>query len=206
MSRTKPSGKFHYELLYIVPNKFTQEEAKEVDNKVREGLAEHEADITYSEDWGNKKLAYPINHYTHGYYYLVEFDMPGERVNEMNYWLRMYENVMRYQIVKKRKRTREEIEEGKQQDQERKEAKEKEEEEGTTETLAASKSVASSKEASSAEDTKKQTEEKETKTEGSQQGSSEEKEKEEKKGKEDKEDLGDLDKKLDDILDSHDLL
>lgn len=195
MSKTKSSGKFHYELLYIVPNKFTQEEAKEVDNKVREGLAENEADITYSEEWGNKKMAYPINHYTHGYYYLIEFDMPGEKVNQMNYWLRMYENVVRFQVVKKRKRSQEEIEEEKRRAQEKEQAKEEE----ASEKESSQQASEEKKEEVSQESTQESTEGKKEEKKG-------EEKKEESKGKDNKKDLGDLNKNLDDILDSHDLL
>jgi ribosomal protein S6 len=227
MTKVKSTGKFHYELLYIIPNKFTQQEAEEIDGKVRKGIEDRQGEIIYSEKWGNKKMAYPIKHYTHGYYYLLEFDMPGENLQEMNYWLKMYENVLRFQIVKKKKKTAEELEKEKRTSRIKTEKSEKEEESVKEKEDTDGKDVKDEKEK---EDVKKSEvkevkeeevkEDKKNKEEAKEENVQNEKEeiKEEdgkkkkasQKKKEDKDkdkaDLEDLDKKLDDILDSHDLL
>lgn len=168
MSKTKKNGTVHYELLYILPNQFTQEEAKKINDKVQKMITDNQGEITYSEDWGKKKLAYPIAHNSHGYYYLIEFDIAGEQMEKIEEWLKMNRDILRHQIVKAKKRTQEEKEQEK---EKRAQAKHKEE----------------------IEEEKREEEEKKKKEEES-------------RGKEDKTDLKDLDKKLDDILDSHDLL
>lgn len=174
MSKVKKSGKSHYELLYIIPNKFTEEEAKGIDAKVQKTIAEHEGEITYSEDWGSKKMAYSIKGFNHGYYKLHEFDLSGDKLNIISNLFRLNSELLRHQIVKVAKRTPEQIK------------KEKE---------AQKKALLTEKEEAQVEE--KITEEKKT----------EEKIEEEKKESfKKKVDLKDLDKKLDDILDSSDLL
>jgi small subunit ribosomal protein S6 len=220
MTKVKSTGKFHYELLYIVPNKFTRQEAEDIDDKVRKEIEGRQGEIVYSEQWGNKKMAYPIKHYTHGYYYLLEFDMPGENLQEMNYWLKMYENVLRFQVVKKKKKTAKEIEKEKRASQKQtKRAEEKKDEEvkKKDEEVRGKREEEEEKEIENSKlEIGEEKEEKEVNKSEKTKEVKDEKEEEKKKKKtssnkkedkdKDKADLEDLDKKLDDILDSHDLL
>jgi ribosomal protein S6 len=135
-------------------------------------ITDHKGEVTYAEEWGKKKLAYPIAHNSHGYYYLIEFDVLGEQMQKMDRWLKMNRDILRYQIVKTKKRTQEEKE---QENEKRAQAKHKKE----------------------VDEEKREQELKQEK---------EEKKEKKDRGKDDKTDLKDLDKKLDDILDSHDLL
>ncbi len=161
MSRTKSSELPHYELLFIIPNKFTEDEANSIIKKVKEIVVKEKGNITFSEDWGKKSLAYPINQYNYGYYSLVEFELDGNNLAKIDRALRMSNEVLRHQIVKKKIKTTEQIEREKK----------------ISEKIAA-KDV-----------TKKKKEEEQEKT------------KDKKKLK-----LKDLDKKLEDILDTKDLL
>lgn len=109
MSKVKSSEIPHYELLYIVSNKYTEEEIKPICGNVDALIAKYGGTVTYSEDWGKKKLAYPIQHFGHGYYFLVEFDMPSRNVNGLNNELRLSSELLRHVIVSIKKRTLEEI-------------------------------------------------------------------------------------------------
>ena len=160
MSKTKSSDCFRYELLFIIPNKFTEAEANSVTVKVKEIITKEGGNITFSEFWGKKQLAYPIGQNSYGYYSLLEFDLDGEKLVKINKILRMSNDVIRFQIVKKKIKTAEQLEKAKK----------------ISEKIAV-KNIAEEKKA-------------------------EEKE----KGKEKKLDLKDLDKKLDNILDTKDLL
>ena len=75
MSKVKSDKTPHYELLFIVPNKYTEEELKPILAKVRGVVEKNGGSITYNEEWGNKKMAYRIKGFTHGYYNLFEFDL-----------------------------------------------------------------------------------------------------------------------------------
>jgi len=176
MPKTKSSEKKHYEILYIVSNKFTEEETKGIDESVKKIVTDHEGEITYSENWGKKKFAYPIKGFNHGYYLLFEFDLWGKDLAEVDHLLRMSSRVLRHQIIAKRKRSEEEIKKEKEKSAEL--AKKDEPEEIIV---------------------KKKEEKKKTET-------VDKKGKETKKEEKKKTDLKDLDKKLDDILSADDLL
>lgn len=109
MSKTKTTGATHYEILFIIPNKFTDEEAKTVAGKVEKLLTDNGAEITSSEYWGKKKLAYEIKHNAYGYYGLFEFDLEGKLLAKIDQVLRLSTDVLRHQIVIKKKKTSEEL-------------------------------------------------------------------------------------------------
>lgn len=135
MAKNKKTGLSHYELLYIVSNKYTEEELKPIMEKVDNYITENGGEITYREEWGNKKMAYPINHFTFGYYNLVEFDAEGNKLQEIEKLIRLSHDVLRHQIVVKKKRTEEEIQKEKEEEKERvKKEKEKIKEETKEET------------------------------------------------------------------------
>lgn len=113
MAKTKLANIPHYELLYVIPNKYTEEEVKPIMAKVSKIIAGHNGKITYSEEWGKKKLAYLIKGNGYGYYNLVEFDLSGNELDKLNRTLAMTNEVLRYQVVTKPARSEAEIKEEK---------------------------------------------------------------------------------------------
>ena len=109
MTKVKSSKTLHYELLYIVPNKYTEDELKPITAKISKIINDTEGKITYREEWGKKHLAYPIKHFYHGYYILVEFDIEKSRIDKIDQALRLFNEILRYQIVTKKIKTPEEI-------------------------------------------------------------------------------------------------
>ncbi len=109
MSKTKPSGLIHYEMLFIVPNKFTDDEAKDIFKKVGQLITSLEGKLTLENYWGKKKFAYPIKHENYGYYGLYEFDLERSLVSEINTKLRLDNNILRFLIVKKDVKNEEQI-------------------------------------------------------------------------------------------------
>lgn len=109
MSKTKSSEIPHYELLYIISNKFSEDELAPINAKVVKILESNEAKITLSEDWGKKKLAYPIKNFSFGYYHLIEFDANGEKLKKITRSFRMANEILRYMIVIKPYKSEKEI-------------------------------------------------------------------------------------------------
>jgi len=110
MSRTKSSASSHYELLFIVPNKYTEDEANSIVDKVRKIITGNKGNIVFSENWGKKHLSYKIDGYSYGYYNLFEFDLEGAELEKINRTLRMSSEVLRHQIVRKIVKTEQQIE------------------------------------------------------------------------------------------------
>ena len=109
MAKVKSSALPHYELLYIISNKYSEDEIKPIKEKVIKLITDNEGKITYQEDWGKKRFSYSIEHFNHGYYELLEFDMPGEKLINISKALRLSKEILRNQIVKKHIKTTAEI-------------------------------------------------------------------------------------------------
>ncbi|OGY43918.1 MAG: 30S ribosomal protein S6 [Candidatus Buchananbacteria bacterium RIFCSPHIGHO2_01_FULL_39_14] len=90
----------HYELLYLIPASFTEDELAPIQEKVKELLGRFQGEITLEENLGKKKLAYPIKHNHQGYYLLYEFDLPGENLKQLDRSLRLTQDILRHIIVK----------------------------------------------------------------------------------------------------------
>ncbi len=110
MAKNKKSGVPHYELLYIVPNKFTEDDLTRISAGVEKTIEDNSGKITFRESWGKKRFCYPINHSRFGYYSLVEFDIDPSKVEKINTELRMDNEILRYMIVNRPAKTPEQIE------------------------------------------------------------------------------------------------
>ena len=129
MAKNKKNIIPHYEMLFIIPNQFTEDELPAILKKVDTLIADNGGAITYREEWGKKRLSYPIKHNNYGYYFLVEFDMEGARQAKFNNVMKLASDILRYQIVSIPSRTPEEIRAEKEQQQEQVKRKFKEEKE-----------------------------------------------------------------------------
>lgn len=109
MSKTKDKGVKHYEILFILPNRFTEEEAKTLCGRAEKMITGNEGTITHREFWGKKKLAYEIKHNAFGYYGLFEFDLEGAKLGKLDNELRLDADILRHQIVVKHAKTAEEL-------------------------------------------------------------------------------------------------
>lgn len=109
MSKTKPSGQIHYEILFIIPNKFTDDEAQGIFKKVGELIKDLGGNLSLENYWGKKKFAYPIKHENYGYYGLYEFDINRSAITEINNKLRLDTDILRFLIVKKDLKNEEQI-------------------------------------------------------------------------------------------------
>jgi small subunit ribosomal protein S6 len=89
-----------YETIYIVRPDLGDEELKGLSAKVEEIIASMKGDFRRLEDWGIRKLAYPINKATRGRYYYLRFDGDAPLIAELERRLRLDDKVIRYQSVK----------------------------------------------------------------------------------------------------------
>lgn len=101
MSKVKPSGNPRYELLYIISNEFSEDEVKPIALKVGNFIKEGGGEIIRAEEWGKKRLAYQIKKFNYGYYNLVEFNLPGANLAKLERSIRLANDILRHQIVRK---------------------------------------------------------------------------------------------------------
>ncbi len=90
----------HYETVFITTPVLSENQMKETVDKFKKILKDHGAKIHHEENWGLKKLAYPIQNKSTGFYYLVEFEMEGEHVARFEVELKREERIIRFLTVK----------------------------------------------------------------------------------------------------------
>lgn len=109
MSKVKKEGAAHYELLYIISNKFSENELAPVAAKVKNTIEINGGTITHSEEWGKKRLAYKIEGDYYGYYNLLEFNVDGVNLINIEKIIRLSPDIIRHQVIATKFRTAEQI-------------------------------------------------------------------------------------------------
>jgi len=88
-----------YETLYAVDCSVDDDTTKAVVDKFK-SLIESNGSVKKFEEWGKRKLAYPINKKTEAYYVLVTYTAGPEFVEELSRVFNITEGVMRYLTIK----------------------------------------------------------------------------------------------------------
>lgn len=95
--------KNRYETVFILTPVLSEDQAKETVKKFTGYLKKNNAKILHEEDWGLKKLAYPIQKKSTGFYHLVEFESEGTIIKPFETEFIRDERVMRFLNVKMEK-------------------------------------------------------------------------------------------------------
>ncbi len=88
-----------YETVIVLTPLLSDEVAKEAIAKFSKILTDNGAEIIQEDNWGLRKLAYPIQKKTTGYYHLTEFKAPGELINKLEVEFRRDERVLRFLTI-----------------------------------------------------------------------------------------------------------
>ncbi|MGA0987233.1 MAG: 30S ribosomal protein S6 [Flavobacteriaceae bacterium] len=89
-----------YETVFILNPVLSDVQVEETAKKFQDFLTSRGASMVAKENWGLKKLAYPIQNKKSGFYHLFEFQAPAEIITEFELEFRRDERVMRYLTVK----------------------------------------------------------------------------------------------------------
>ncbi|MCH2225157.1 MAG: 30S ribosomal protein S6 [Crocinitomicaceae bacterium] len=92
-----------YETVFILTPVLSEEQAKEAVQKFESDVKSLGGTVEHSESWGLRKLAYPIQKKSTGFYFMLEFEAPGAAINTIEINLKRDERVMRFLTVKKDK-------------------------------------------------------------------------------------------------------
>ncbi|GET22581.1 MULTISPECIES: 30S ribosomal protein S6 [Prolixibacter] len=89
-----------YETVFIATPVLSEAQIKEAVEKFRELITGNNGELLHEEHWGLKKLAYPIQKKSTGFYHLFEFKADPAFINKLETEFRRDERVIRFQTVK----------------------------------------------------------------------------------------------------------
>ena len=92
--------KRHYETVFIATPVLSEDQMKETVEKFRSLLQNNDAEVVHEEDWGLRKLAYPIDKKSTGFYHLIEFEAEGQAIDTLEIEFKRDERILRFLTVK----------------------------------------------------------------------------------------------------------
>ncbi|MCD7963924.1 MAG: 30S ribosomal protein S6 [Rikenellaceae bacterium] len=90
----------NYETVFIATPVLSDAQLEEVIGKFRGVITENGGTIVNEEDWGLKKLAYPIQKKTTGFYALFQFEAEGDIIEKLETQYRRDERIIRFLTFK----------------------------------------------------------------------------------------------------------
>ncbi len=89
-----------YEIMFIVRPDLEEADIKKTAEEMKKVLTSNKAKLVEEKAIGQRELAYEINKYNTGYYYLFVVEASKEAEQEFNRVARINENLLRHLIVK----------------------------------------------------------------------------------------------------------
>ncbi len=92
----------NYELTYIIDPRLDDEARKALIERFTGIIEKNGGEISKVDEafWGKRRLAYPINDMTEGYYVLTTFKSESDLPREIERNLQISESVLRYLVIK----------------------------------------------------------------------------------------------------------
>ncbi|HOV11569.1 MAG TPA: 30S ribosomal protein S6 [Bacteroidales bacterium] len=89
----------HYETVFILTPVLSEDQVKEAVKKYHDFLSEKKAEIVVSESWGLRKLAYPIQKKSSGFYQLIEFNAEPNVIADLEVAYKRDERLIRFLTI-----------------------------------------------------------------------------------------------------------
>ena len=89
-----------YEIMFIVKTDLDEAANKAVAENMKKVLMDQGATIVEEQDMGQKELAYEMNKYKNGYYFLYVVEANNEAISEFDRLARLSENILRHLVIK----------------------------------------------------------------------------------------------------------
>ena len=90
-----------YELTYIIDPAIEDTARKDIIDRISNLIVANGGEIEkVDETWGKRRLAYPIDYKTEGWYVLITLKAPAELPREVQRNLRNMDSIIRYLVVK----------------------------------------------------------------------------------------------------------
>lgn len=89
-----------YELMLVLRPDAPDDRVQQILDRVTRGISADEGQIVKVSPWGRRRLAYPIDSFREGSYFLVLFDAPSAAVAELERGLNITEEVIRHLVTR----------------------------------------------------------------------------------------------------------
>ena len=90
-----------YELGFILNPEVSEEQTRAILGRVEQVVANHSGQIVRVNQWGRRRLGYPIEHHRDGFYVFIDMILTPETVIELDRTLKVSEEVLRH-LIKRR--------------------------------------------------------------------------------------------------------
>lgn len=92
--------KNQYETVFISTPVLSEGQIKEAVSKFRDIITKNKGEVIHEEDWGLRKLAYPIQKKSTGFYHLIEFKADPSLIQKLETQFRRDERIIRFLTFK----------------------------------------------------------------------------------------------------------
>ena len=90
-----------YELGFILNPEVNEEQTRAILDRVEQVATNHDGQIVRINQWGRRRLGYPIEHHRDGFYVFIDMILTPETVIELDRTLKVSEEVLRH-LIKRR--------------------------------------------------------------------------------------------------------
>lgn len=85
-----------YESVFIMHPVLSEDQVRETVEKFKGFIEAKGGKVLHQENWGLKKLAYPIQSKRSGFYHLMEFQAEGDLISPLEVEMKRDERIMRF--------------------------------------------------------------------------------------------------------------
>jgi len=90
-----------YELGFILSPEVSEEQTRTILDRVEQVVANYNGEVVRVNQWGRRRLGYPIQHHRDGFYVFIDMILTPETVIELDRTLKVSEEVLRH-LIKRR--------------------------------------------------------------------------------------------------------
>ncbi len=88
-----------YETVFILTPVLSEDQMKEAVKKYQKFLKDNGAEIIFEDNWGLRKLAYPIKKRSTGFYQIFEYKAEGNSIAKLEVEFKRDERILRFLTV-----------------------------------------------------------------------------------------------------------
>lgn len=89
-----------YESMYILRPDFDEQAVKALVERFANVITEQGGEVVKTDEWGKRKLAYPIEKFREGYYVVMNFNAEADVPKELERIYKITDGVLRYIVVR----------------------------------------------------------------------------------------------------------